>query len=111
MLLNIENTIIKAVLYNKAQRAEKLGVKYTYNVLSDFKDIKLDNSELTVILSNLLNNAIEATSSIDKKEVEINISEDEKYYLCCTKGNQKMSSCCIGKYCVYRCDRDFMELR
>lgn len=80
MLLNIENTIIKAVLYNKAQRAEKLGVKYTYNVLSDFKDIKLDNSELTVILSNLLNNAIEATSSIDKKEVEINISEDEKYY-------------------------------
>ena len=70
----------KRHIHATPEDAEKLGVKYTYNVLSDFKDIKLDNSELTVILSNLLNNAIEATSSIDKKEVEINISEDEKYY-------------------------------
>ena len=44
MLLNVENTIIKAVLYNKGQRAEKLGVKYTYNVRSNFKDILLDNA-------------------------------------------------------------------
>lgn len=80
MLLNIENTIIKAVLYNKAQRAEKLGVKYTYEVSSDFKELKLDNSELTVILSNLLNNAIEATSLIERKEVMINIAEDERFY-------------------------------
>lgn len=81
MLLNVENTIIKAVLYNKGQRAEKLGVKYTYNVRSNFKDIFLDNSELTVILSNLLNNAIEATSVIKKKELEVFIEEDNKYYI------------------------------
>ena len=80
MLLNVENTIIKAVLYNKGQRAEKLGVKYIYNVRSNFKDISLDNSELTVILSNLLNNAIEATSMIKKKELEVFIDEDNKYY-------------------------------
>lgn len=80
MLLNVENTIIKAVLYNKGQRAEKLGVKYTYNVKSNLKNISLDNSELTVILSNLLNNAIEATSMIKKKELEVFIDEDNKYY-------------------------------
>ena len=80
MLLNVENTIIKAVLYNKGQRAEKLGVKYTYNVKSNLKNISLDNSELTVILSNLLNNAIEATSMIKKKELEVFIDEDSKYY-------------------------------
>ena len=81
MLLNVENTIIKAVLYNKGQRAEKLGVNYIYNVKSNFKDILLDNSELTVILSNLLNNAIEATSMIKKKELEVFIEEDNKYYI------------------------------
>ena len=80
MLLNVENTIIKAVLYNKGQRAEKLGVKYTYNVKSNLNNISLDNSELTVILSNLLNNAIEATSMIKKKELEVFIDEDNKYY-------------------------------
>ena len=67
-LLDVENTIVKAVLYNKGQRAEKLGVKYSYNVSSNLKDISLDNSELTVILSNLLNNAIEATCSTEKKK-------------------------------------------
>ncbi|WP_195988819.1 GHKL domain-containing protein [Clostridium sp. D53t1_180928_C8] len=81
MLLNVENTIIKAVLYNKGQRAEKLGVKYTYNIKSNFKDISLDNSELTVILSNLLNNAIEATSMIKKKELEVILEEDNRYYI------------------------------
>ncbi|MEN8077685.1 GHKL domain-containing protein [Clostridioides difficile] len=81
MLLNVENTIIKAVLYNKGQRAEKLGVKYYYKVTSNFKDISLDNSELTVILSNLLNNAIEATSLIKKKELEVKIEEDSKNYI------------------------------
>lgn len=81
MLLNIDNTIVKAVLYNKGQRAEKLGVKYNYDVTSDLRDISLDNSELTVVLSNLLNNAIEATSMIKNKEVSICIDEDNKNYI------------------------------
>lgn len=79
-LIDVENTIVKAVLYNKAQRAEKLGITYKYRVTSDLKNISLDNSELTVILSNLLNNAIEATSMIKNKEIEVYIGEDEKYY-------------------------------
>lgn len=79
-LIDVENTIVKAVLYNKAQRAEKLGITYKYRVTSDLKNISLDNSELTVILSNLLNNAIEATSMIKNKEIEVYIGEDETYY-------------------------------
>lgn len=81
MILDIDNTIVKAVLYNKAQRAEKLGVTYKYNIESSLLNIPLDNSELTVILSNLLNNAIEATSLIQKKEIEVNIIEDSKFYI------------------------------
>ena len=79
-MIDVENTIVKAVLYNKAQRAEKLGITYKYRVTSDLKNISLDNSELTVILSNLLNNAIEATSMIKNKEIEVYIGEDENYY-------------------------------
>lgn len=89
MLLNIDNTIIKAVLYNKGQRAEKLGVKYNYTVTSDLKDITLDNAELTVVLSNLLNNAIEATSMIENKEVQILIEEDNKNYIIEVKNYSK----------------------
>ena len=80
-MLDVENTIVKAVLYNKAQRAEKLGVTYNYKVTTNLKNISLDNSELTVVLSNLLNNAIEATSMIKKKEMEVVIAEENKYYI------------------------------
>lgn len=79
-LLHIDNTIVKAVLYNKIQRAEKLGVSCKYTVTSDLRDIAMDDSELTVILSNLLNNAIEATSMIKSKEMEVVISEDLYIY-------------------------------
>lgn len=81
IILDIDNTILKAVLYNKSERAEKLGITYKYNIKSNLLDIPLDNSELTVVLSNLLNNAIEATSLIEKKELEVNIIEDNKFYV------------------------------
>lgn len=81
-LLHIENTIIKAILYNKIQMAEKLGVSCIYSVTSDLKYIPVDDSELTVIFSNLLNNAIEATSMIKNKEMEVIIGEDkDQYYI------------------------------
>ncbi len=80
-LLEIKNTIIKAVLYNKMQRAQKLGISYEYTVESDFRYIPVDDSELTVILSNVINNAIEATSLIKKKEMKINIYENDRKYI------------------------------
>ena len=63
----IDNTVLKGILLSKINQAEKNEIKCTYKIDSQLEDIQLDDSELTVVLSNLLNNAIEAASKSEKK--------------------------------------------
>lgn len=81
-LSNIENTILKAVLLSKITQAEKNEIKCYYQINSELEGIPLDDSELTVVLSNLLNNAIEAASKSGRKNINI-FTEfiDEKYII------------------------------
>ena len=67
----IDNTILKGILLSKINQAEKNEIKCTYKIDSQLEDIQLDDSELTVVLSNLLNNAIEAAKKKKKKYIDI----------------------------------------
>ncbi|WP_196001335.1 GHKL domain-containing protein [Clostridium sp. 1001271B_151109_B4] len=70
-LSKVENTILKAVLLSKINQAEKSEIDCYYFIDSQLEGLPLDDSELTVVLSNLLNNAIEAASKSEKKVIEI----------------------------------------
>lgn len=78
---SIENTIVKAILFSKLQEAEKREINYTLDIDSDLDSIPLDDSELTIILSNLINNAIEATTEIDNKKMSIYIGKEGKEHI------------------------------
>ena len=45
---------------------EKLGIEFEFSITADIGESGLDDTEITVILSNLLNNAIEATKNLEK---------------------------------------------
>ncbi|AJA48573.1 putative histidine kinase [Clostridium pasteurianum DSM 525 = ATCC 6013] len=59
-ILYINNTIIKAIVYNKKCEAERLKIKFLYNVKDKYLENKLRDYEISDILGNLLNNAFEA---------------------------------------------------
>ncbi|MDU4883290.1 sensor histidine kinase [uncultured Clostridium sp.] len=67
----IENTILKGVLLSKINQAEKNEIICKYKIDSQLEGIALDDSELTVVLSNLFNNAIESASNSEKKYIDI----------------------------------------
>ncbi len=67
----IENTILKGVLLSKINQAEKNDIICKYKIDSQLEGIALDDSELTVVLSNLFNNAIESASKSEKKYIDI----------------------------------------
>lgn len=77
-ILEIESTIVKSILYSKLVECEQFGIKLNYSINSNIEDSCLDDSEITIILSNLLNNAIEATKNSDKKEINIKIYKYER---------------------------------
>lgn len=78
-VLDIESTIIKAVLYSKLVECDQLGISLSYNINTNIEESCLDDTEITIILSNLLNNAIEATKNTTNKKIGLDIRKLDRY--------------------------------
>lgn len=78
-VLDIENTTVKAVLYSKLVECEQKGINLTYNIKTNMEESYLNDTEITIILSNLLNNAIEATKEANEKKIFFSIRNLERY--------------------------------
>lgn len=74
-LIYIDNTILKAIVYSKLCDAEKKDIKFIHNIKSNLNNSNLKDEEIVIILTNLLNNAIESAENSEKKEVELTIEE------------------------------------
>lgn len=75
----IDNPIIKAILYNKIKECEEKKIDFRFRVMSELKLIKVDDIELSIILNNLLNNAIEAVEFLEERKISLKILENENY--------------------------------
>lgn len=75
-LMTIDNIILRALIYSKICEAEKVDVKIKYSVNNSLKDIKISQSDMVIVLTNLLNNAIEAAKESSNRLVELYIDED-----------------------------------
>lgn len=81
-LSDINNTILKAVLLSKINQAEKNNINCKHKIENDLENIPLDDSELTIILSNLLNNAIEAANKCENAKINIHtVLENNKHII------------------------------
>ena len=78
-VLDIESTIVKAVIYSKLVECEQLGINLSYEIKSNIEGSFVDDSEITIILCNLLNNAIEATKNSNKKKIKLDIRKLDRY--------------------------------
>jgi len=78
-VLDIESTIIKAVLYSKLVECDQLGINLSYEIKTNLENSTLDDTEITIIISNLLNNAIEATKNATNKNISVDIRKLERY--------------------------------
>ena len=68
--INTNNVIVNAILNTKYQEAESKGIVFVLRV-NDLSELKMIDEDVVTVLSNLLNNAIEACDScIDKKVIK-----------------------------------------
>lgn len=79
-LLDTGHSIVNIVLNQKIRYASDRGISLV-PVFNNLKQLKLDKNDIVVILSNLLDNAIEACQrlKISKKEIKISIEDDDTY--------------------------------
>ena len=74
----IDNIIIKAIIYNKLCEADRLNIKFLFNVTNNSLENSLNDYEISDILNNLLDNAFQAViNSTNDKVVILNICIEE----------------------------------
>ncbi|MGL5577379.1 MAG: sensor histidine kinase [Sarcina sp.] len=101
-ILHVKNTFVKAVLYSSLCRVKELGVKMDLSILVDFKNIKLADTDLVIIFSNLLNNAIDEACKSENKNVNISVynitnKDDDIYHIIVENSLDRSGSIDINK--------------
>lgn len=66
--INTNNVIVNAILNTKYQEADAKGIVFVFRV-NDLSELKIKDEDVVTILSNLLNNAIEACETCEGKKV------------------------------------------
>lgn len=76
-ILKLENPIVAALLNSKISRANLNGININADIRTNFTGFTAYSMDIARILGNLIDNAIEATQTVDgKKEVTIVIYEE-----------------------------------
>ena len=73
-ILNSHNPLLDALLSKKYEEATRRGVMMYFD-LSDLRDIPLESTDLVIVISNLLNNAIDAAAKAAPPEVHVRIRQ------------------------------------
>lgn len=76
--IDTNNVIVNAILNSKYQEAREKGIIFIIKV-NDLSNMKIEDEDIVLILSNLLNNAIEANANCDKAIIKLKfIKEDHQ---------------------------------
>lgn len=67
-IINTNNVIVNAILNTKYQEADAKRIVFVFRV-NDLSELKMKDDDVVTILSNLLNNAIEACETCEDKRV------------------------------------------
>jgi two-component system, LytTR family, sensor histidine kinase AgrC len=78
-VLQINNTVVTAIIYNKINEAVKCNIEFKYIIQGDYK-FPFKDHELSEVLNNLLDNAFDAVLNLesDYKKVFLNIGYFEE---------------------------------
>lgn len=75
-IMDTHNPLLDALLSKKYEEASRKGVMLYFD-LPDLRKIPLDNTDLVMVVSNLLNNAIDAAAKADPPEVYFRMRKTE----------------------------------
>ena len=74
------NPAVNALLQVKLAACEKLGVALELDITSRWQDLSMPGWEMCKVLSNLIDNAIEALEGVPKPKLKLSLSEDLKTF-------------------------------
>lgn len=105
-IVNVDNAVISALLNFKLAAAKEKGIDLDFK-LSSLKDMDIDSLDISIVLGNALDNALEACEKAEHKFiiVELYLQDD---YLIINIANSKLGQTVLGKnmYKTTKSDRE-----
>ena len=89
-VMKTANPAINALLQVKAAACEKAGVKVAMNIQSAWRDLPIPGWEMCKVLSNLIDNAIDALQEVEERELTLTLTEDLHSYRFSVSNNGPM---------------------
>lgn len=74
------NPLVDAILSEKYEKAASLGLSMRF-MLSNLKNIPLSQKDIVVVLSNLLDNALEVATTIPASEIQIKLQQGDNDFV------------------------------
>ena len=75
--IDTNNVIVNSILNLKYQEAKNKGITFVVKI-SDLSKLKMKDEDIVIILSNLLNNAIEASEKCNKPVIKVKFVKERK---------------------------------
>ena len=89
-VMKTANPAINALLQVKLAACEQAGIKVKLNIQSAWKDLPIPGWEMCKVLSNLLDNAIDALEEVTDRQLSITLTEDLKSFRFSVSNNGPM---------------------
>lgn len=80
------NTIIDAILNQKYTEAKNQGIGMEF-ILDDLAGLPMSDEDIVIVLTNLIDNAMNAAKKADLKMIQVFMSYDKKEFLCAVKNS------------------------
>lgn len=89
----VDNILIKAIIYNKLQECNLKNIEFKYDIKNNIKNSQVNDSEISTILNNILDTAIDIVKDSKEKYIElkanfekksslnVRVKVDEKFYV------------------------------
>lgn len=83
--INTNHVLVNAILNTKYQEADKKGIVFVFRV-NDLSGLRVNDEDVVTLLSNLLNNAIEACETCeDKKVIKFKFMKEDDWIIISVK--------------------------
>lgn len=89
-VLKTANPAINALLQVKLAACEKAGIRTTVNIQSPWKDLPIPGWEMCKVLSNLIDNAMDALAEVTDRQLTITLTEDLRAFRFSVSNNGPM---------------------
>ena len=89
-VMKTANPAINALLQVKLAACEKAGIRVKLNIQSAWKDLPIQGWEMCKVLSNLIDNAIDALEEVTDRQLTLTLTEDLKSFRFSVSNNGPM---------------------